>query len=119
MADDLKNGNVEYWVPAQTKETVLSSRRKFTKSGIAGAAVVFSLANRSAWGTGNHHTHMNGCVSLLTSMPASFHPNSDRAHKLKQCMDQQPHKHPYKYRGQWYNNKHIDHSHPHFDPDNY
>lgn len=111
MADDLKN------MPEKNRESsdeALRSRRKFTKTGIVGAAVVFSLANRSAWGTGYNHQHPAGCVSLLNSLDfASMAPGSDKEWKLQQCIDNShnSHKHWHGSWGHWH--EHADHDHTH------
>ena len=48
------------------------SRRRFSRGAIAGGAVLLSLGNRAAWGTGGGHPI--GCMSLTTI--ASFNPTT-------------------------------------------
>ena len=109
MADDIKNAPVS---ETESPDEIAASRRKFTKTGIVGAAVVFSLANRSALGTGTH-THPAGCVSLMNSLNfASMAPGSEKEWQLNQCINSSDtHQH---WHGNWkHTHEHSSHDHTH------
>jgi len=41
------------------------SRRKFARNAAVGSAVLLTLGNRVAWGTGNRNNNQNVCISQL------------------------------------------------------
>lgn len=76
MTDDIKQGQDERKKPDDDKQ--LESRRRFTKSGLAGSAVLMTLLNRPALATdGNECT-----ASILMSANLSAHPDQDKCKDL-------------------------------------
>jgi len=57
--------------PAATEELRDPTRRRFSRSALAGSAVLLSLGNRAAWGGG---TQIAGCMSVMTVN--SFNPET-------------------------------------------
>lgn len=52
-------------------EETAGSRRRFTRDALMGSAVIFSLANRSAWGQSEHADDTCMSATMLTSFVAN------------------------------------------------